>query len=181
MSTLDLRNEQGWCDRCNESIDGCYCYQLMSWENDTLLEEGDIELLDRLLGWGIQLGFEGTPPRLDGPVLDVLPIRLAKELATYFLRVASFDAEGYQDGEDMIGDLGDADSPNRKSAYVVLAEEAAENIQEKTIRTDGILGGVYEVVEVENPDQTRKRMNAILAQAIEAMESLQCTPANGSA
>ena len=173
MSTLALRNEQGWCDCCKESIDECYCYHLISWEGELITEELELLELEKLLNWAVNLAYQGSPPRFDGPVLNKLPIQVAKELAALSLNFSLMDTFGYESGEDMFMDLGVEGEATRTTVYVELIKVASEEFNERTIRTDGFTGGIYDIIEVENPDETRRRMEALLAPAIEAIEAIQ--------
>ena len=174
MSTLELRIEQGWCDCCKESEDECYCYHLISWEGELISEGYELLELEKLLNWAVNLAYEGSPPRFDGPVLSQLPIQVAKKLAALSLNFSLMGTFGYESGEDMFMDIGVEGDVTRTSIYIELIKVASAGFNEKTIRTDGFLGGIYDIIEVENPVETRKRMEALLAPAIESIEAIQC-------
>ena len=88
MTFMDLRDEEDYCDRCNEDAVNCDCYLLMCWEGGHCLY-GDDSAMERIIDWGVALAIRGAPPRFDHPVLRELPIHLAKEIESQFLTVAS--------------------------------------------------------------------------------------------
>ena len=175
MNTINLRDEIGYCDYCGANSTGCNCYVLFHWHWTWPKDGYEIELLERILAWGANLAFIDAPPRFDGSVLNVLPINLSQELERYFLKVMLFDKEGFCCGVDMVwrsNDCADC-SVTRRSVYDVLIRCAANEVKDtKQMRWPILSHFVIDYTEVENPIETRKRMDALLRPAVNDLKNL---------
>jgi len=180
MSTLNFRNENEWCDLCNEEPSECCCYVIFPFEGDEILEGYEIIGLETIMLWGADLAFNGSPPRDDGPVLNVLPIQVARVLGELFLEITLFGDGGCECGEDLLISYGGDWKISRVDIYSALLEVADECHETKTVRTDGIIGGIWDNIEVENPDATRNRMEAIAKLAVDAIEALETVKNEGT-
>ena len=168
MNTINLRDEIGYCDYCGANSPECNCYVLFHWDRTRPINGYEIVLLERILAWGSSLAFIDAPPRFDGPVLNMLPISLSLELERYFLKVTLYERAGFSCGDDMVRCSDDpAESGvTRRSVYDVLIRCAANEVKDiKKMRWPIISYPLINYTEVENPIETRKRMDALLGPA----------------
>lgn len=171
MSLMDLRDECEYCDRCNEEASSCYCYLILSWEGDHLLY-GDDSNMDRIIDWGFALAIRGAPPRFDDPVLRDLPIHLAKAIESQCLLFAALPELASQTPEEVEEDPPYEAMACKKSIYEAWVHVAAVDYNSGRVQTGGDMpgnGGIYDIIEVENPTETLARMSAILLPAIKSL------------
>ena len=172
MSTLELREELGWCEYCGAFSKECRCYRIISWDWERPRAGDEIEALEDILQWGVNLAFADAPPRFDGPVLNVLPISIAHELEKYFLEVSLLDRKGYSSATG--GFCMQQRERTRRTVYDVLLRLAAKEVRDtKQMKWPILSHPIINYTEVENPAETRKRVSALLVPALAAIETLQ--------
>ena len=138
---------------------------------------GEDDRMDSLINWGCKLALQAAPPAFDCSVLRVLPIHFAKSIEQRFLEVASKCGSIDHSDEDVeeLRYLLDECTECRKGIYSDWVNASALDVGEERRRMDGDMPGycgIYDNIEVDNPQETRSRMTAILAPAITELEAL---------
>ena len=175
MGYLNLRNDTGFCNRCESDSDDCNCHMILCWEGEHLLD-GEDPNMDRMIEWGCLLAWNGAPPRFDGPVLRELPESMARAMEEEFLRLAAMpecDELPATDPLEVFECASACEINFRKTIYEAWVEAAALHVHSRTVCIGGLgSGGIYDNLEVENPVDTQARMRIILAPAMESLLKL---------